>query len=69
MNVRDERIEAVINNLSSLIYYHSTLTAHEQYSPGQNPDSSDELIEEHKKWIKELREIREKFENLVTGLI
>ena len=45
------------------------MTAAEQYSPGPMSDESDEYIAEHKKWVKELREIREKFENLVTGII
>lgn len=66
--MRDERIVAVIDNLSSLIVHHAGLTAREQYSPGMDADASDERIEHHKRWVKELREIRERFENLVTGL-
>ena len=65
----DTRIEAVIQNLSSLIISHSRLTASEQYSPRANVDDSDAAIEENKKWVRELRDIRERFENLVTGLI
>ncbi len=67
--MNDERIQAVINNLSSLILQHSRLVASEQYCPSPNVDGSDEAIAEHKKWVGELREIRRRFENLVTGII
>jgi hypothetical protein len=45
------------------------LTASEQYSPRQNPDQSDEIIKENLQWVKELRDIRMRFENLVTGIL
>ena len=67
--MKDPRIEAVIDNLSSLICYHAGLTAREQYSPGVDADRSDDLITAHEEWVQELRDIRERFENLVTGII
>jgi hypothetical protein len=65
----DERINSVLDGLTSLIVHHSRMLAREQYAPMQSPDGSDELIEDSKKWIAELRSIRERFENLVTGVI
>jgi hypothetical protein len=65
----DERVKTVINNLSSLIIHHAGLTASEQYHPRNNPDESDEHIKAHTHWVTELRSIRERFENLVTGII
>ena len=65
----DERITKVIDNLSSLILSHAGLTAREQYSPSRTPDASDEFITEHKEWVRELRDIRKRFEDLVTGII
>lgn len=67
--MRDERIAAVIDNLSSLILQHAGLTAREQYCPGADADGSDEAIKTHQAWVKELRDIRQRFENLVTGII
>jgi hypothetical protein len=65
----DPRITAVIDNLSSLIRHHAGLTASEQYHPGADADRSDDIIKAHGEWVKELRQIRERFENLVTGII
>lgn len=67
--MKDPRIDAVIDNLSSLIVHHAGLTASEQYHPSRDPDGSDEFIEAHKAWVKELRDIRRRFENLVTGIL
>ncbi len=65
----DERIQAVIDNLSSLIVHHARLMASEQYNPGYDADRSDDYIKDHKKWVDELRDIRRRFEDLVTGAI
>jgi len=69
MSTEDERIDAVIDNLSSLIRSHSRMLAGEQYQPGADADASDDRIKEDARWVKELRDIRERFENLVTGVI
>lgn len=65
----DPRITAVIDNLSSLIVYHARMTASEQYAPSRTSDDSDDSIKENKEWVKELRDIRRRFENLVTGVL
>lgn len=65
----DPRITAVIENLSSLIVHHAGLTATEQYRPRGNPDESDDYIKDHERWVRELRDIRQRFENLVTGIL
>lgn len=65
---RDERIVAVLDNLTSLIVFHASLLASEQHSPRSDADRSDEIIKEEREWVKELRAIRERFENLVVGI-
>jgi len=67
--MKDPRIITVIDNLSSLIVHHAGLTACEQYNPGRDPDASDDVIKTHQEWVRELRAIRERFENLVTGML
>lgn len=66
---RDKRIGEIVDGLSSLIRHHAGLMASEQYAPSRTPDESDAYIQEHEKWVKELRDIRERFENLVTGML
>lgn len=66
--MQDERIKAVIDNLSSLIVSHAGMTAREQYAPRADVDASDEYIDAHKDWVRKLRHLREEFEDLVTGL-
>ncbi len=65
----DPRIQTVIDTLSSLIVSHARMLASEQYAPGQDVDRSDDLMKAEAEWVKELRAIRERFENLVTGMI
>ena len=67
--MRDDRIDTVLSGLTSLIVNHANMTAREQYCPGADADGSDDRIRYHKEWVTELRSIRERFENLVTGLI
>jgi hypothetical protein len=67
--MNDERVKSVIDNLSSLIVSHAGMTASEQYNPVRTADLSDDHITAHKEWVKELRDIRERFENLVTGIL
>jgi len=67
--MKDPRITAVIDNLSSLIVDYARRTASEQYAPSRDPDGSDEVIKENLAWVKELRDIRQRFENLVTGVL
>lgn len=65
----DSRIEQVVDLLSSLILTHAGMTAREQYCPGRDPDGSDELIRARTEWVRELRDIRQRVENLVTGIL
>ena len=67
--MKDARITAVLENLSGLIVHHAGLMASEQYVSSSNADRSDDVIKQHREWVKELRAIRERFENLVTGMI
>jgi len=67
--MKDERCQQVTDLLSSLIMYHAKLLASEQYCPRPDADQSDDYMAENKRWIKELRDIRQRFENLVTGVV
>jgi len=69
MHTQDERVVAIVDNLSSLIRSHAGMLASEQYMPSVDADTSDDRMREHTHWVKELREIRERFENLVTGTV
>lgn len=65
----DDRIKEVLDNLSSLIVSHARMLASEQYAPTRSADESDAKIAEEKAWVTELRAIRERFENLVMGMV
>lgn len=64
-----ERAALAIDLLSSLILSNAGMLAREQHAPGPTPDRSDDLMAEHAHWVKELRDIRERLENLVTGCV
>ena len=66
---KDDVRMRVLNGLTELIIQHSGMTAAEQYMPSRTADQMDEYVESHKKWVVELREIRRRFENLITGII
>ncbi len=63
------KAQEAIGILSELILSHSLSLAQEQRGPGYTADSSDEYMAARKEWIKELRDIRERLENLVTGVV
>lgn len=65
----DPRVERILNDLTSLIVSHAGMCAREQYSPSPDADSSDEYVQEHQEWVRELRDIRERLENLFTGVL
>lgn len=65
----DDHTYAVVDHLSRLIVKHASMTAREQYNPGGIPDESDDYIKEHKEYVKKLRQIREQFEDLLTGVL
>ena len=64
----DARVTAILDNLSSLIVSHGGMLAAEYYAPSKTDDDSDEYIRAREEWIRELRAIRERFENLVAGV-
>lgn len=60
---------AVIENLSELIYNTLQTLKNEQYCPRSDADAMDETIAGCAKKVKELRRIREEFENIATGAL
>ncbi len=64
-----ERAQLAIDVLSSLIISNARMLASEQYNPGTDVDTSDDFAKERKLWVDELRSIRERLENLVTGVV
>ena len=69
---RDERKDLHLNtvdNLSQLIRQHLLEAAYQQYTPDYDVDKVDAIIADGQKKAKELRRIREEFENITTGII
>lgn len=69
---REERKDLHLNtvdNLSRLIRQHLIEAAYQQYTPSSDPDKSDSIIADGQKKAKELRRLREEFENITTGII
>ena len=58
-----------VHNLSILIRQHLISAAYQQYTPDSDPDKSDSMIADAQTKAKELRRIREEFENITTGII
>ena len=58
-----------VDNLSQLIRQHLIEAAYQQYTPSSDPDKSDSIIADGQKKAKELRRLREEFENITTGII
>ena len=68
-NSMQELHEIIVNSLSLLIRQHLLNAAYQQYTPDQDPDKMDSIIADGQKKAKELRRIREEFENIATGII
>ena len=69
---REERKDLhldTVDNLSRLIRQHLIEAAYQQYTPSSDPDKSDSIIADGQKKAKELRRLREEFENITTGII
>jgi hypothetical protein len=62
-----EQVMAVINLLTDLLLSKGRALGAEQYHPVLGPDESDEMMREHERVVKELREIRLRLENLYMG--
>jgi len=59
----------IVDNLSQLIRQHLIEAAYQQYTPDHDADKMDSIIADGKKKAKELRRLREEFENIITGII
>lgn len=59
----------IVDNLSRLIRQHLIDAAYQQYTPDYDADKTDSIIAHGKDKAKELRRIREEFENITTGII
>lgn len=59
----------MVDSLSQLIRQHLIEAAYQQYTPSSDPDKSDSIIADGQKKAKELRRLREEFENITTGII
>ena len=60
----------IVNALSELILQNLAGASREQYYPqAQGPDEMDERIKQGKETAARLRQIREQFENAITGII
>lgn len=59
----------VVDKLSILIRNHLISAAQEQYTPSGEPDKMDSTIADGQTKAKELRRLREEFENITTGII
>jgi len=68
-NSDGEYIGRVVVDLSSLILKTAEAVGDEQCRPSHEADEMDDFITRGKHQVKELRRIREEFENLCTGLL
>jgi hypothetical protein len=59
----------VIEGLSKLVFHELTTCASEQKAPMHEADQMDSIIRDSKDKAKVLRELREEFENVMTGII
>lgn len=66
---RQEAIDMVLTGLQTLVLQSAGAAAGEQYSPGCNPDDSDDKIADRKEDMKFFRAMRAEFENRVTAVI
>ena len=66
VDVREEAKRAV-DILSGLILSNGRMLGAEQHNPRADVDASEEFMMDRTRIIKELRDIRERLENLITG--
>lgn len=66
--VRDEAKRAV-DILSGLILANGIGLGSEQHNPRADVDASDQYMADRARVMKELRDIRERLENLITGAV
>lgn len=68
-DVRKDLHLNTVDNLSQLIRQHLLDAAYQQCTPDYDADKTDSIIADGQKKAKELRRIREEFENIITGII
>lgn len=66
---KDQIQESIVNGLSQLIRVHLLNAAYQQYTPDSDPDKSDSTIADGQEKAKKLRQMREDFENITTGIV
>jgi hypothetical protein len=64
-----EKAQAAIDILSWLILSNGHALGAEQHNPRADADASDEYMRDRARTMKELRDIRERLENLYTGVV
>ena len=62
-----EEAKRAVDILSGLILSNGRMLGSEQHNPRPNADASDDYMAERTRVMKELRDIRERLENLITG--
>ena len=62
-----EEAKRAVDILSGLILSNARMLGAEQHNPRADVDASEEFMMDRTRIIKELRDIRERLENLITG--
>lgn len=65
----DNVVKAVVQGLDELIMQNLRGVAQQQYFPVANPDDMDDRIKQGKEHAKELRRLRQEFEDLCAGVL
>ena len=65
----DPVVKVVLDGLTELIMKAACSQASEEGGPSRNPDDSDDHIKRQRELVEELRDIRARFEDVVSGRI
>ncbi len=68
MSATSDKAKVAIDILSDLILSHGGMLGGRQHRPS-HPDSDDEYMKACEQTMRELRDIRERLENLVAGVV
>lgn len=66
LKTKSSLYEEAVSITSRLIQFHMNSVSGEYHEPHKTPDESDHFIKTHEDAIKELRAIRERYENLYS---
>ncbi len=69
MSINRQKAQAAVDIISDLILSNGRELGSEQHNPRADADASDEYIANREQVVKNLREIRERLENLITGAV